>query len=1040
MRMCDVMRTKIVLVFFEALTLGVAGCLAVVLLTGGFSASIGPVRISAHSVQRLTIMLAAALLARRMLAGVWWSNFVIIKGIRRFSEWALGRVAASRTLRKWAIVGVGALAGSLLLTSLLDPLESGLTVSYYDNPDWAGSPSLRIHDRSFSLPTIQQEVPSLPETYSIQWHGVIYAPVSGTYHFGTASDDGSEILLNDQRIVDNRGLHGHQERTGAIELSKGFHQIDIRYMQGGGAASFDAHFSLPDKGRQMLSAALTFAEEPTTLAFWAHRLCGVVVVIGWSILAALAGCVVIAVLAGWRIVGPWIGAPSWRRWGRHVMTRLLGSEQRTEQVSLHPRQRWRGAAFAVAGYTLLSMLITYPLARDFFTQMAGLGGDRYIYLWNMWWMKRALIDLRTNPLFTEYLFYPRGLSLAFHDFSLLLTGLSLPLQPVFSLQEIYNLFYLLSYVLSGLGVFLLVRFLTGDQRAAFVAGVIYGFWGGRAFYSDHLYLASIQWMPYAVLFLLKTLRERSLWNPALAALFLVANALTSWYYAIFLSLFVALFLGYYAWTERRIFFTRDVLLRFALALTIFAIVMAPVLVPMLADIARGEGYMNTSMLINESISLHTLFLPNANHQVFGPALKQMYESLGIPLQWGLPGGSFLTFSLLGLCVYAWKARARLRSQFWLLAFGAFVVLSLGPYLQVFSGEVTDLPLPYLALKRLPVLKSMRAASRFMVMAMLGGGVAAGLACHDIFSRIRRKNALCAGLIALFLFESLRGFAVRPVEAAPPFYAALRNDSEEYAVMELTPLTETSHSARRASLFQIQHQKKLCNGFSARVPFDAYYDAFAVYPMIDDRLVVPPSQLDESAEVLRRLLFVDAEAMFEILSFLDIRYVMLYSDYWDGGDYAHNRDRLRAVFGPPVGEERGMSLFRVPARAGDRNLAYPGVGLSRLKFDEALGGFYREARQRTEMKVIAQQAPGSLQLRWLVQPLTAGGTADIYLNAQRMATFPLTEGWNDLRSPRMELQPGENTVTVKFPPVIENTYGDVKAVVREIEIQFFKHSS
>ena len=109
-----------------------------------------------------------------------------------------------------------------------------------------------------------------------------------------------------------------------------------------------------------------------------------------------------------------------------------------------PLEGGRGVStlLALLSYALLSLGWTYPLIANFSTKMFGWGGDRYIYLWNMWWLKKALLDIHTNPLYTDYIYYPKGISLAFHDFSLLLTTVSLPLQVLFSLEEIYNLFFI----------------------------------------------------------------------------------------------------------------------------------------------------------------------------------------------------------------------------------------------------------------------------------------------------------------------------------------------------------------------------------------------------------------------------------------------------------------------------------------------------------------------------------------------------------------------------------------------------------------------
>src|SRR2546422_5669427 len=41
-------------------------------------------------------------------------------------------------------------------------------------------------------------------------------------------------------------------------------------------------------------------------------------------------------------------------------------------------------------------------------------GDTYQAVWNLWWVKYALVNLHTNPLHTDFLFYPDGIDLHLH--------------------------------------------------------------------------------------------------------------------------------------------------------------------------------------------------------------------------------------------------------------------------------------------------------------------------------------------------------------------------------------------------------------------------------------------------------------------------------------------------------------------------------------------------------------------------------------------------------------------------------------------------
>lgn len=63
------------------------------------------------------------------------------------------------------------------------------------------------------------------------WTGWIYARERGIYEFGTKSDDGSVLMIGEQKVVDNDGSHGVVAATGRIALEKGFHPYTLFYFE-----------------------------------------------------------------------------------------------------------------------------------------------------------------------------------------------------------------------------------------------------------------------------------------------------------------------------------------------------------------------------------------------------------------------------------------------------------------------------------------------------------------------------------------------------------------------------------------------------------------------------------------------------------------------------------------------------------------------------------------------------------------------------------------------------------------------------------------
>ena len=70
------------------------------------------------------------------------------------------------------------------------------------------------------------------EDFGIRLRGQIEIETAGTYNFKIQSDDGGQLYINGELIVDNDGLNAFTIATGSVILEAGFHDIEIRYFQG----------------------------------------------------------------------------------------------------------------------------------------------------------------------------------------------------------------------------------------------------------------------------------------------------------------------------------------------------------------------------------------------------------------------------------------------------------------------------------------------------------------------------------------------------------------------------------------------------------------------------------------------------------------------------------------------------------------------------------------------------------------------------------------------------------------------------------------
>ncbi|HET6260689.1 MAG TPA: hypothetical protein VFG99_00435, partial [Chloroflexia bacterium] len=458
---------------------------------------------------------------------------------------------------------------------------------------------------------------------------------------------------------------------------------------------------------------------------------------------------------------------------------------------------------AVAGYVALTLALTYPIAFKLFSEVPG-GGDAWQHIWNLWWVKEALLNLHTNPYHTELLYYPEGVNLYFHTLVLTAGIAGIPLQLLgFNLIATYNIILLSTFVLAGYGAFLLCHYLTGSKWAAFVGGAVFAFCPYHfAHMYGHMNLASLQWIPFYVVVLLKAVdvvgasrnaeegnkrpgsMRKALLYAAGAGALLALNTYTDWLYGIFLALFTGLLL---AWrvlvpSVRRLFAQRGVgwmdgLMRLTVGGGLYLLLISPILFPTLAEVSKGYAQQPPFEILVYSSDATLAFLPSQLHPLWGPASRA-----AVPLQNPSEKIVFLGFSVLALAAFAcWKLGGNRQVRFW--GFIALVtwILSLGPVLQLFGrSRFTDfevaVPLPYLLLYKLPFLSIMRTPTRLTVLTMLALAVLVAYAVMLLLQRLDRPAteakagriewrhaALSLGVSALILFE----FLAIPFPTVPP---------------------------------------------------------------------------------------------------------------------------------------------------------------------------------------------------------------------------------------------------------------------------------
>ncbi|MDP6443973.1 MAG: PA14 domain-containing protein, partial [Pirellulaceae bacterium] len=137
----------------------------------------------------------------------------------------------------------------------LDLRANGIHVDYFfpSGPNVALETLAKLKPKASGIvPEIVMNVPQRKQAdrFALRFTGVLNAPKSGRYQFFSVSDDGSRIYIGKKLVVNNDGLHGMVEKSGAIDLPAGAHPIIVTYFDNGGGDGLRVTWQGPGFKRQ----------------------------------------------------------------------------------------------------------------------------------------------------------------------------------------------------------------------------------------------------------------------------------------------------------------------------------------------------------------------------------------------------------------------------------------------------------------------------------------------------------------------------------------------------------------------------------------------------------------------------------------------------------------------------------------------------------------------------------------------------------------------------------------------------------------------
>ncbi|HXH05036.1 MAG TPA: hypothetical protein VNI83_00440 [Vicinamibacterales bacterium] len=453
-------------------------------------------------------------------------------------------------------------------------------------------------------------------------------------------------------------------------------------------------------------------------------------------------------------------------------------------------------------FAVLAALHTWPLVLAPATYSRHDNADAMLNQWVLAWVAH---QLPRDPLrlFHANIFYPERNTLAFSEHMIVQGVMGLPLFLLgASSLLVHNLVLLAGFALTGWAMYVVVRRWTADRAAAFVAGCAAAFNAHSFSRLAHLQALHVEFLPFAVYWLDRTLERPSMRSAVLLGLTFALQGLTSNYWLVFttLGLIAAGLARPRDWWGAR---ARAVVPALAVAAAVALLLVVPFLVPYYR-VMTEQGLIRTL----DDVALYS-------------GGWRDYLSTGSPLHfrlwswraWGsggltplFPGVVVTLLAVTGIAAGVRTAHVRM----WVAVAAAGVLVSLG----------TNLP-GYAVLYRVfPLMQGIRAPVRAGHLALVALAALAGFGLAWVRRRWPGRRARLVALAALgaVSLEAWRGpIAYTPATEPPRVYDLLAR--ERRAVVVEFPFPEPRAWFENAPymLNSTRHWRPMLNGYSGFLP-------------------------------------------------------------------------------------------------------------------------------------------------------------------------------------------------------------------------------
>lgn len=481
-------------------------------------------------------------------------------------------------------------------------------------------------------------------------------------------------------------------------------------------------------------------------------------------------------------------------------------------------------------FCALTAMMTWPLLPNFTTALPH-PQDPAINTWILDWNYHALLSSPAK-FFHANIFHPYLYTLAFSEN---LIGIALPLLPLYLAGAgpitIYNAAMFLAFALSGYGMYVLARLVTGSMGAAICSGIYYAFFSFRFTHLTHLQHLWALWLPLMLASLIWFAKKPGMRRAMLFGAAFLMNGLSNLHWFAFGSLAIALSFLIGARADKKYWLGGMLFVALACA------ALTPILLPYqeVRELYRFRG--DPSETMQYSANARDWLISSLHSRWYARPLGNVTVN---PERWLFPGGLVLVFALIGL---AWRGRSTLIALVWILL-GFFGSLGLNGWFGAFLFE------------QVPLFKGIRVPARWSFIAYTGLALLAACGIAMLTKRFseRTRTFVQFAIACAFLIElhaaPIRYYIARP--EAPPVYSYLKTHASDGPIIELPLRQEVQYGYM---LRATAHHRRMVNGVSGFVPPD-----FAELRALTEQAPVSPELLPRLEQLGVTTILVHADLL------------------------------------------------------------------------------------------------------------------------------------------------------------------------------------